>query len=171
MATKKSFDFKKLTLVGIFLLLLFIAYQLYVKNKAPKTAMDCVKLGSNERTQLCLQLIKEQKTLEDFRLSSLSVENIKGEDNGSCILLSGTVYNSGSVPATFVGLRADFSKEANGASFHYEVFSPFQDDSEQIQPNSRKSFSKCMNSQTYNVVRGVKNWYFSVTAYSAKIFN
>ncbi|KKQ74390.1 MAG: hypothetical protein US96_C0033G0007 [Candidatus Woesebacteria bacterium GW2011_GWB1_38_5b] len=171
MAVKKESGFKKWVLIGIFLLLLFISYQLYNKNNAPKTEMDCLNLGSNERTKLCLELLKQEKTLEDFPLTNLTIENVKGEDADYCVQLSGTVYNSGSLPATLIAVRADFSKEMNGASFHYEVFSPFQTDSEQIQPNSRKSFSKCMNPQTYSAVKSVNQWYFSMTPYSAKILS
>ncbi len=170
MIAKKKSNLERSIFIGIIFLLLFISYQLYSKNKTPKTEMDCLKLGSNERVNLCLQFLKEGKGFEDFLLSNLNLENISGEDTGLCLKISGTIYNSGSQPATLIGLRADFSKELNGIPFHYEVFSPFQENSEQVQPNSRKSFSSCMNSQTYNAVKNVK-WYFSVAPYTAKIFN
>lgn len=168
---KSDFDSKKIILIGIFVLLVFIGYQLYKRNLPPQTEMDCLNLGSNERTKLCLEMMKKEKILEDFPVNSLIVENVKGENDGYCIKLSGTIYNSSSYPATTIMLRTNFSKVMNGDAFHYEVFSPFQNIQEQIQPNSRKSFSQCMNLQTYNVVSNVKNWYFSILPNSGKIFS
>ena len=67
-------------------------------------------------------------------------------------------------------LRIDFSKEKGEEPFHYEVFAPFRQLSERIQPNSSKTYTKCLNSQTYNAVKDINNWYFSVQAYEARVY-
>lgn len=163
-------SYLKYFVIGSFLLLLFIAYKVFLQNnRTPKTEMDCLTLGSNERSELCLKMLKE-KSYKDFPLGLLNVSNIKSENIGYCIQISGTIKNNYSKPAFAMGLKADFSREKGSESFHYEVFSPFQVETEQIQPGSSKTFSKCMNNQTFNALKGISQWHFGVIPFSAKIF-
>ena len=158
-------QYLKYFIIGIFLLLLFIAYQLYnQKNDTPKTELDCLKLGSNERAAACIKLLSPSpKPQEDFPIFNLSVENpatnykdpypqVEG-DIGECIEVSGTITNSSSLEAQYVGLKIDFLKTKNGTPFHYEVFSPFEVSGERIQPGSSKSFSKCLRRQSLDAVK------------------
>mgnify|MGYP001603403246 CR=1 FL=1 len=163
-----SFLSKVHPLVYIAVILLFIAYRLYnPASDTPKTELDCLKLGSDQRAKECLELIRTPK---DFPIFSLSLENINATTKNYCIEVSGTVKNSHSVPAQYILLRIDFTETQYGEPFHYETFSPFDSKGEQLQPNSKKTFAKCLRSQTFDAVKTVKDWYYSVTPFSAKIY-
>lgn len=161
----------KYFVISIFILLLLITYQLYQQNTdTPKTKLDCLKLGSDKRAEACLELLKQDKPQEEFPISYLSTENANATTERSCIKVSGAIKNSYSLPAQFIMIRIDFSKTQDSEPFHYEVFNPFDLEDEQLQPNSKKTFSECLRRQSYNAVKDVQNWYFSVTPYSAKIY-
>lgn len=164
-------DIVKYFVVGIFLLLLLIAYKLYFqKPDALMTKLDCLKLGSDKRAEACLDLLKQDNPQEEFPISYLSTENTNAATERFCIKVSGAIENSYSLPAQFIKIRIDFSKTQDSEPFHYEVFSPFDSEGEQLQPNSKKTFSECLRRQSYDAVKDVQNWYFSVTPYSAKIY-
>lgn len=170
----------KYLIIGIFLLLLFISYQLYnLNNNKIKTIpekitsqayMDCLKLGSDARAKACIKLITTPKIQIDFPLSKLTIENQKASKAFSCIEISGTLKNNYVVPVYQINLKISFSSTKGEQSFHYEVFTPFSDENMQIQPNSKKSFSKCLGYQTYDVLKNMKNWYFTIQPYKAKIY-
>ena len=164
-------NYLKYFVIGIFLLLLFIVYRLYnPESNVPKTELDCLKLGSDKRAEACLELLKQDKPPEEFPISYLTVENVDVKDTGSSIIVKGTVSNTYTQPAQNIELKIDFIKTQYGEQFHYETFSPFQSEGEQIQPNSKKTFSKYLRRQSSNAVNSVKDWYFSVTPFSAKIY-
>lgn len=162
----------KLILTGIFILLLLIAFRIYSNNKQPVTEMDCLKLGSDARATACINLLKQQSVTtvpeKDFPINYLQVENASASQKDYCIEVSGTVYNSYSKQAKDVFLKIDFSKNKNEAPFHYQTFYPFDIKGERVQPNSRKTFTECLSTQTFDAVKNLKNWYFSITPYSAK---
>lgn len=172
----KNFNDKtiKALFVGILLVLLFIAYQIYQKNSVPTSELECLKLGSNERAAACIKLIKESEPKKEpaqFQTDNLIISNLTGTDTDYCIELSGSIKNTSTTIASNIALRADFTKTEGGPSFHYEVFSPFANAQEQIQPGSTKTFTRCLNRQTYDAVSKIKKWYFSVSPYSAIIFS
>lgn len=168
---QKDNRYLKYFVIGIFFLLLFIAYRLYnPESNAPKTELDCLKLGSDKRAEACLKLLKQDKPQEEFPISYLSTEDTNATTERFCIKISGAVKNSYSLPAQFIMLRVDFSKTQDSEPFHYEVFSPFDSEGEQLQPNSKKTFSECLGRQSYDAVEDVQNWLFSVTPYSAKVY-
>lgn len=157
--------------IGIFLLLIFIAYRLYTqKEGTPKTELDCLKLGSNARAAACLKLLKKPKENLDFPVSYLSVSDIKAINTGYCIEVSGVATNNSSLEAQYVTLKIDFTKSQDGEPFHYETFLPFQLSNERLQPNSSKTFTKCLRHQSFDAVKDTQNWYFSITSFSAKIY-
>lgn len=172
----------KYLIIGIFVLLLFISYQLYnlnlnkqkINSKDDKSYneayMDCLKLGSDARAKACLKLIVTPITQKNFPLSKLTLESQKATKTFSCIEISGTLKNNYDLPVYQINLKISFSNSKGEQSFHYEVFNPFSDDNMQIQPNSMKSFSKCLSYQTYDVLKNMKNWFFTIQPYSAAIF-
>jgi len=176
---KKHNLYLKYLLLGIFLLLLFIAYQLYTLNNQKKTAqeitpnqayMDCLKLGSDERAKACIKLITTPKIQKDFPLLKLAIESHKASQTFSCIEISGTLENNYYLPVYKIKLKISFSETKGEQPFHYEVFTPFSNENIQIQPNSKKSFSECLSYQTYDVLKYMKSWYYFVQPYSAKIY-
>ena len=161
----------KYFIIGIFFLLLFIAYQLTTqKNIVPTTELDCLKLGSDERAIACIKLLKSSKPQQEFPISSLFIENTNATNKNNCIEVSGTITNKYSMPAQNIMLRVNFVRSEAAAPFHYEVLSPFQNEGEQIQPNSSKTFTKCLSLQSKNAVKDVQNWLYTVIPYSAKIY-
>lgn len=167
---KRNDNFLKYIGVGTLFVMIFIGYQLYLRNSSPKNELDCLKLGSNERTALCLQMLKKPEPIKDFPLNYLSIEDVKAEKTPYCIEVSGSIKNNhASLIANNIALRVNFSKQQYGEQFHYEVFGPLQTTGEQIQPNSKKTFTKCLNNQTYSAVKDVNKWYFSILPYSAKV--
>lgn len=178
-------QYLKYFVVGIFFLLLLVAYQLYSQNNqkadTPKTELDCLKLGSNERAAACIKLLRPSpKPQEDFPIFNLSVENpaahykdpypqVEG-DIGECIEVSGTITNSSSLEAQYLALKIDFLKTKNGTPFHYEVFAPFESAVERVQPGSSKTFTKCLRRQSFDAVKDIQNWFFTITPFSAKIY-
>ena len=69
--------------------------------------------------------------------------------------ISGAITNNYNLPATNIMLRVNFSFKQNDKPFHYEVFAPFDNINEQVQPGSTKSFEKCMNYNLYE--SGIKS--------------
>jgi hypothetical protein len=107
---------------------------------------------------------------QEFPINLLEISEIKAEDTSTGIKLSGTIKNTSGLEATEIWLRADFSKDKGGESFHYEVFYPFQTLEERVQPGSSKTFTKWVNWQTYQAVSPYKNWYFTIYPKEAKIY-
>lgn len=170
---KEVFSYRSLKyfVIGIFILLLLITYQLYRQNSdTPKTELDCLKLGSDKRAEACLELLKSPQNQEDFPIDYLTVDNIDSKDSGYRIKVTGTVTNSYNQPANYIKLRVDFIKTQDDKSFHYEVFSPFENEDEQVQPSSKKVFTKYLRDQSYNAVKDVQDWTFTITPFSAKIY-
>ena len=136
--------------------------------------MDCLKLGSDARATACINLLKQQSVTtvpeKDFPKDYLQIENVSASQKDYCIEVSGTVYNSYSKEAKDVVLRIDFSKNKNETPFHYQTFLPFDIKGERVQPNSKKTFTECLSTQTFDAVKNLKNWYFSIAPYSAVIF-
>ncbi|MBU0570202.1 hypothetical protein KKB40_05515 [Patescibacteria group bacterium] len=111
----------------------------------------------------------EKEEAVSFPISNLIVENAKGKSGDYCIRMSGTITNNYKLPATNISLRVDFSSEKGGKPFYYEVFFPFSSTNEQVQPGSTKSFDKCMNNNTEATLKDTQ-WWFSITPYSADVF-
>lgn len=110
-----------------------------------------------------------QKENTPFPVYNLIVGKLQSSTELSCIKVSGTIANNHSFAATNIMLRVDFSSEKDGAPFHYEVFKPFINFSEQVQPGSTKSFETCMNRNTTTALKD-KTWWFTVTPYEADVF-
>lgn len=116
-----------------------------------------------------VQQVAEKEKAVPFPVNNLIVGDISAESGDYCVKISGTITNNHNLPATNLMLRANFSSEQNGKPFHYEVFAPFDNIDEQIQPGSTKSFGKCMNYNTKAALDNIK-WWFSVAPYSAVVF-
>lgn len=160
----------KFFIIGIFILLLLITYQLYKRDaSAPKTEFDCLKLGSDKRAEACLKLLESTQKQEEFPIDYLTVDNIDSKYIGNCLQVTGTVTNSYNQPADYIQLRVDFIKTKDDGSFHYEVLSPFGE-LEQVQPSSKKVFTTCLRSQSVDAVENVQNWSFTIIPFSAKIY-
>mgnify|MGYP001612845385 FL=1 len=160
----------KYFVIGIFILLLLITYQLYKRNAdIPKTEFDCLKLGSDKRAEACLKLLESPGNQEDFPIDYLAVDNIDSEYIGNCLKVTGTVTNSYNQPADHINLRVDFIKTQDDKSFHYEVFSPFGELG-QVQPSSTKTFTTCLRSQSMDAIKNVQDWSYTIIPFSAKIY-
>ena len=116
-----------------------------------------------------VQQVTEKEEVVSFPIDNLVVGDINAEDGNVCVKISGTITNNYNLPATNIMLRVDFSSEQRGKPFHYEVFAPFNNIDEQIQPGSTKSFGKCMNYNTETALDNI-TWWFSVVPYSAVVF-
>lgn len=120
----------------------------------------------------------EKKGQLDFPLTNLTVSNLESvanngmNDDTSCYgrtSISGTITNNDFRVATRIGLRANFSAKKDSAPFHYVVFSAFDSPDTQIQPNSSKSFSSCLDTDSSNILKN-KQWWFNVEPFSAKVY-
>lgn len=174
MKIMKSQDKSVKVILGlIVLLLVYIAYKLFT-GSSPTTELDCLKLGSNERAAACIRLIKENEpkiSQKSFPLGNLILSDVQAQNTNYCINVSGSIKNTSDVEASDIMLRIDFSKVKNEQSFHYEIFSPFQLAGERVQPQSSKSFSTCLRSQSFNIMNNLRNWYFGVSVFSANVYN
>lgn len=111
-----------LLLLGIFALLVFIAYKLVVPT--PLTKEECYRLGSNERTILCLNEIESRNpepTLPPFPLYDLNVSNVAA-GNGSFYQI--TIKNNNNYNANHVQIKTEYMKKKNDPVFdttYYDI--------------------------------------------------
>lgn len=165
----KSKNSTTLLLGGIFLILLFIGSQIYDRSSNPVSELDCLKLGSDERAAACIKLIRDNKKLSDFPLDQLEIKDLRLKRETTYNEISGTIKNLSDFEATEIMLRVDFMKDENGESFHYEVYSPFKEFSERVQPHSSKTYTTLLSNQTFNAIENL-DAYYVVSVFQAKIY-
>ena len=165
---KLSNKFQNIILIGILIAIIFAGYQLFLSNSSPSTKMDCLKLGSDTRAKACLELLASPSSKNNFPIEQLNLENI--ESYGDPVTrIRGTVHNNYNLLVKNVKLKVDFYKGDEQNSFHYEVFSPFNSQDEEVQPNSKKSFDKFLHSTTRDIISNNNGIRYEVMLFSADL--
>lgn len=162
--------FIKFVFLGLLIALIVNAYLLFQKNKTPTTKLECLKLGSDMRAKTCIQLLNTTSTKLDLPLNQLKITDVTIENKGVYgIKINGTIENQSSSIATQISLKINFKKDGETEPFHYQVINPFDESDVQIQPNSKKSFTKMLYGSTIEILSPIPNWQYSIVPYGAKV--